>query len=80
MVLEFTDYTLPLLDRELLKRTGIMGLVSGELVAFIGGGYWLGGVLDRHWQATPAFTVSLTLLGLAYAAWRIFRLAKEWMR
>ncbi len=57
-----------------------MGLVSGELVVFIGSGYWLGNVLDGYWHISPVFTVILTLLGLAYAGWRILRLAKEWMK
>ncbi len=69
-----------LLDPVLLKKTGVIGLVSGELVVFIGGGFWLGSALDRRWQMAPIFTLVLTLLGLAYAGWRISRLAKEWMK
>ena len=71
---------MPLLDRELLKKTGIMGLVSGELVVFIGGGYWLGRFLDQRWQSAPVFTAALAMLGLVYAGWRISRLGKEWMK
>ncbi len=71
---------MPLLDQELLKKTGIMGLVSGELLVCIGGGYWLGSTLDRRWGSAPALTALLSLAGLAYATWRIFRLAKEWMK
>lgn len=57
-----------------------MGLVSAELLVFIGGGYWLGSWLDQHWNVTPVFTVILAVLGLAYAGWRISRLAKDWMK
>ena len=69
-----------LLDRALLKKTGVISLVSGELLVFIGGGYWLGSVLDRRWNSAPALTLILALLGLAYAGWRISRLAKGWMK
>ena len=71
---------MPLLDRELLKKTGIMGLVSGELAVFIGGGYWIGKALDQRWHTAPVLAVVLALLGLAYAGWRIMHLAKEWMK
>jgi len=70
----------PLLDQELLKKTGIMGLASGELIAAVGGGYWLGTWLDRKWNTAPVFMASLALLGLIYAGWRISKLAKEWMK
>ena len=71
---------MPLLDQELLKKTGIMGLVSGELLVFIGGGFWLGSWLDQRWKMAPVLTVVLTMLGLAYAGWRISKLAKDWMK
>jgi hypothetical protein len=70
----------PLLDQQLLKKTGIIGLVSGELFGFIGGGYWLGTWLDRKWNSTPLLSAALAMLGLIYAGWRISRLAKEWMK
>jgi len=70
----------PLLDQELLKKTGIMGLASGELIAAVGGGYWLGTWLDRKWNTAPVFMAALALLGLIYAGWRISKLAKEWMK
>gem|GEM_PF-7118393 len=69
-----------LLDPVLMKKTGVIGLVSGELVVFIGGGFWLGSTLDKRWQTAPIFTLILALLGLTYAGWRISRLAKEWMK
>jgi len=80
MVLEITVKKSLLLDRVLLKKTGVVSLVTGELVVFIGGGYWLGSSLDLRWQTAPIFTLILALLGLAYAGWRISRLAKEWMK
>ncbi|MGZ3650674.1 MAG: AtpZ/AtpI family protein [Bdellovibrionota bacterium] len=57
-----------------------MGLVSGELLVFIGGGYWAGTWLDQKWNSAPIFTAALALLGLGYAGWRISRLAKQWMK
>jgi F0F1-type ATP synthase assembly protein I len=63
-----------------MKKTGIFGLISGELIAFIGGGYWVGSSLDKHWQTSPALTLVFVFVGLAYGGWRISRLAKEWMK
>ncbi len=57
-----------------------MGLVSGELLVFIGGGYWLGSWLDERWRTSPIFTAALALLGLIYAGLRIWRLSKDWMK
>lgn len=68
------------LDAELLKKTGIFALVSGELLAFVGGGYWLGDFLDERWRTAPWCAAGFATLGLVYAVWRIFRLVKEWMR
>lgn len=68
-----------LLDAELLKKTGIFGLVSGELIAFIGGGYWIGNQVDRRWNTSPIFTGILTVIGLSYCVWRLHRLSKKWM-
>ena len=68
-----------LLDAELLKKTGIFGMVSGELVAFIGGGFWVGNKLDLWLQTSPVFKLILTTLGLSYCVWRIHKTAKKWM-
>ncbi|MGZ3692808.1 MAG: AtpZ/AtpI family protein [Bdellovibrionota bacterium] len=69
-----------LLDPVLLKKTGYFSLVSGELLAFIGGGYWLGSTLDKHWKTAPVLTLVFVFLGLGYCGWRILRLSKEWMK
>jgi F0F1-type ATP synthase assembly protein I len=63
-----------------MKKTGIFGLVSGELLAFIGGGYWLGSTLDKRWDSKPVVTLIFVFLGLSYCVWRILRLSKEWMK
>ena len=63
-----------------MKKTGIFGLVSGELIAFIGGGYWVGSSLDKRWHTIPVLTLVFVFIGLAYSGWRISRLAKEWMK
>ena len=68
------------LDADLLKKTGVFALVSGELLTFIGGGYWVGSKIDERWNTAPAFTVGLSMLGLIYSVWRIFRLSKNWMK
>lgn len=65
------------LDAELLKKTGIFALVSGELTASVGGGYWLGSVLDKRWNSAPACAAGLAILGLVYSVWRIFGLLKQ---
>ncbi len=67
------------LDAELLKKTGIFGLVSGELIACIGGGYWVGSWLDARWNTAPIFTAGLALLGLSYSVWRISWVSKRWL-
>ncbi|MGE3261395.1 MAG: AtpZ/AtpI family protein [Bacteriovoracia bacterium] len=69
-----------LLDPVLLKKTGIFSLVSGELLAFIGGGYWLGSTIDKRWHSAPVFTLVFVFIGLTYSGWRILRLSKEWMK
>lgn len=71
---------MPLLDRELLKKTGVIGLVSGELVFFVGGGYWLGSWLDVQVGLNSVFAAAMALLGLVYSGWRIWRLAESWMK
>jgi F0F1-type ATP synthase assembly protein I len=68
------------LDAELLKKTGVFVLVSSELLAFIGGGYWVGRELDRTLGTTPVLAVTLATLGLSYCVWRIHRLSKHWMK
>jgi hypothetical protein len=68
------------LDAELLKKTGVFALVSGELTISIGGGYWLGNLLDERLHTKPAFSAGLAILGLVYAVWRIFGLAKSWSK
>ena len=69
-----------LLDRVLLKKTGIFALVSGELITCIGGGYFLGSWLDSRWNLAPLFTASFSVLGLVYSVWRIYWLSKQWMK
>ena len=69
-----------LLDTELLKKTGVFALVSGELLLFIGGGYWLGTKLDRYWGTAPYVAAVLAMLGLVYSVWRILYLARQWMK
>lgn len=69
-----------LLDPELMKKTGIFALVSGELVAFIGGGYWLGKELDKRWNTSPTLAALLACMGLSYAVWRMNGLSKKWMK
>lgn len=68
------------LDAELLKKTGVFALVSGELLACIGGGYFLGNELDKRMDTTPTFAAGLAILGLVYSVWRIQKLSKLWMK
>jgi hypothetical protein len=69
-----------LLDRDLLKKTGVFALVSGELIACIGGGYFLGSWLDSKRNTAPLMTAGISVLGLVYSVWRIFWLSKQWMK
>lgn len=69
-----------LLDQELLKKTGVFALVSGELIACIGGGYLLGQWLDRRFHSAPWFAAGLAMMGLVYSVWRIQGLSKQWMK
>jgi F0F1-type ATP synthase assembly protein I len=67
------------LDAELLKKTGIFALVSSELIATIGGGYFLGSFLDERWNSAPICVGILTLAGLSYSVWRILKVSKLWL-
>jgi F0F1-type ATP synthase assembly protein I len=69
-----------LFDPDLLKKAGIFSLVSGELLACIGGGYWLGKELDKRWNTGPWLMSTLAMLGLVYSVWRIYGLAQQWIR
>jgi F0F1-type ATP synthase assembly protein I len=69
-----------LLDRELLKKTGVFALVSGELLTFIGGGFLLGQWLDRRFNSAPWFAAGIATAGLVYSVWRIQWLSKQWMK
>ena len=69
-----------LLDPELLKRTGTFALVSSELTAAVGGGYWIGAGLDKKWNSSPKFAFGLALVGFIYCIWRFYKLSKQWMK
>lgn len=69
-----------LLDRVLLKKTGVFALVSGELITCIGGGYFLGAWIDSKWNTAPFMAASISVLGLIYSVWRILQLSKQWMK
>jgi F0F1-type ATP synthase assembly protein I len=67
------------LDAELLKKTGIFGLVSGELIGSVGCGYWIGGWLDKRLNTAPVFLNLLVFAGFSYSIWRIYKVSKRWM-
>lgn len=60
-----------LLDKELLKRTGIFALVSSEVLATVAGGFLAGDWLDEKWGTSPFLSAALPLLGFGYSIWRI---------
>lgn len=66
------------LDAELLKKTGVFALVSGEVTALVGGGYLLGKYLDERWSFPPLLSISLALIGLGIGCWRIWQKSKSW--
>ena len=68
------------LDAKLLKKLGIFSIVSGELLACVGGGYLLGNWLDKKLNASPYFTAGFLVVGLVYSTWRIFQAGKESMK
>ena len=59
------------LDAELLKKTGAFGLVTGELAAYVGGGFLIGRYLDQKFHTVPWISVIITILGLILAIRRI---------
>lgn len=71
---------MPLLDRELLKKTGIMSVATGQLLAYAGSGWWIGSWLDEKWNSAPWLKAILAMLGFVYAGWRIWRTAKDLMK
>lgn len=60
-----------LLDKELLKRTGIFALVSSEVVATVVGGFLVGNWLDEKWGISPLLRFALPFTGFGYSVWRI---------
>lgn len=69
-----------LLDPELMKKFGVFGLVSGEVLGAVLGGYFFGQFIDRKAHTTPAFTAIFACVGLIYSVWRILQISKKWFR
>jgi len=69
-----------LLDMGLLKKAGIFGLISAEIIGFVGGGFFLGKMLDNKLHSEPVFSVLFACLGLGYCVWRILQISKKWFR
>lgn len=68
------------LDAELLKKTGVFALVSGEITALVGGGYFLGKYLDNRFGFEPTLAVILAMLGLGIGSWRIWLYSRSWFK
>lgn len=60
-----------LLDPELLKKTGVFALASGQLVAYVVSGYFLGNWLDERLHTAPLCVCVFSLAGLGYSSWQI---------
>jgi F0F1-type ATP synthase assembly protein I len=64
------------LNPELLKKSGVFGVVSAELVGYVAAGFGLGWFIDGLAGTKPIFSAILTIVGLAAAIRRIL----VWMR
>lgn len=65
------------LDPNLLKKSAVFGLVSVELVAYIGGAFLVGTYIDGWLKSSPIFVVCCSCLGLALAVFKIMKLQKS---
>lgn len=59
------------LDPEMMRKTGAFSLVSAELAACTGGGFYLGQVLDGYFGFHHILDIGLLLLGFVIAMRRI---------
>lgn len=65
------------LDPTWLKKSAVFGLVSTELVAYIGGAFLIGKWLDSWLQFSPFLTILFSCLGLVLAVWKILKWLKK---
>lgn len=65
------------LDADLLKRAGIVGFATTEVVVYVSSTYYLGSFLDQKVGTGVGFTFMLTTLGLGLSVYRIFRVTKK---
>ena len=64
-------------DPKLLKKASVFGLVSAELVAYIGGGFLVGHFVDRWLDTEPIFSLFTSLVGLVIAVRRMISWSKR---
>ena len=62
------------LDAKQIKQVALLGLVTTELLAYIGGGIFLGYELDSYLQSEPIALSIFAVLGLVIATIRIRKL------
>lgn len=62
-----------LIDSELLKKTGVFALVSGELAVTVGASFFFGHWVDQKLGTEVIFATLLPLAGLSFCVWRIIR-------
>ncbi len=65
------------LDPEWMKKSAIFGLVSVELVAYIGGAFLIGKWLDSRLGLAPLLAVFFSCFGLGLAVWKILNWLKK---
>ncbi|MCO5144365.1 MAG: AtpZ/AtpI family protein [Oligoflexia bacterium] len=65
------------LDADLLKRAGIVGFITTEIIVYVGVTYYLGSFLDQKAQTGLVFTFVLTIVGLSLSIFRIYRMMKK---
>ncbi len=65
------------LDPVWMKKSAVFGLVSAELVTYIGGAFLLGKWLDSWLHLSPLLTVLFSCLGLALAVYKILRMLQK---
>lgn len=64
-------------DSEIYRIAGLIGSFSFTTAGAIAGGYFLGSYLDKKFNSSPWFMVSLILLGITASFIEFFKLVRK---